>query len=51
MRKKGEAGFTLDGDMITVIDPAEVGQFEMPRQRGRFARNALHEIGMGRDRA
>ena len=43
---EGERGVALDGDVVVVVDPAQVGQLEMTGQRGRLARDALHHAAV-----
>jgi len=37
---------TLDGDLVVVVDPAQVGELEVPGQRGRLAADPLHQIAV-----
>src|SRR5262245_34815011 len=37
-----DIGLAFDGDVVVVVDPAEVVEFEMPGQRGSLARDAFH---------
>src|SRR5690606_23936925 len=41
---EGDAGTTFDGDVVVVVDPAEVGQLEVTGERGGLVRDALHEV-------
>jgi hypothetical protein len=47
---EGDAGLAFDGDVVVVVDPAEVVQGEMARERGRFRRHAFHHAAVAADR-
>src|SRR4030095_2130181 len=44
--REGKARVALDRDVIVVIDPAEFIQAQMPRQRRRLGRDALHQAAV-----
>ena len=46
---EGDAGVAFDGDVVVVVDPAEVIEAQMAGQRGRFRRNALHHAAIAAD--
>src|SRR5262249_11912978 len=39
---KRDIGLAFDGDAVVVVDPAQVVELEMSRQRGGLARDAFH---------
>src|SRR5262249_25628369 len=41
-----QGGVALDGDVVVVVDPAEVGEPQVSRQRRRFVRDALHHAAV-----
>src|SRR4029077_20483658 len=43
---EGEARVALDGDVVVVVDPAEVIEAEMPGERGRLRADALHQAAV-----
>jgi hypothetical protein len=48
--RKGDACVAFDGDVVVVIDPAEIVQGEMARQRRRFRSHALHHAAVAANR-
>ena len=46
----GQFGVSLDGDVVVVVDPAEVGQLEVAGKGGRLAADPLHEAAIAADR-
>src|SRR3974377_469731 len=48
--RKGDARIAFDRDVIVVIDPAEVVQGEMARQRRCFGSHALHHAAIAANR-
>src|SRR5690348_2577402 len=44
-----EAGMAFDGDVIVVIEPAEILQLEMAGEGGSFAGNALQHVAVAAD--
>jgi hypothetical protein len=40
----------LDGDLVVVVDPAEVRELQVPGQRGGLAGDALHHAAIARER-
>ena len=47
---EGDARVALDGDVVVVVDPAEVVEAEMPGQRGRLGADALHQAAVAAHR-
>src|SRR5258708_31833622 len=43
---EGDIGFALDGDVIVVVDPAEVIELQVPRKRSCLARDAFHHAAV-----
>src|SRR5262249_5729365 len=43
---EGQGGVPLDGDVVVVVDPAEVGELEVTGQRGGLGRNAFHHAAV-----
>jgi hypothetical protein len=43
---KRQGGVALDGDVVVVVDPAEVGEPQVSRQRRRLVRDALHHAAV-----
>ena len=43
---EGEARVAFDGDVVVVVDPAQVVEAEMPGQRGRLRADALHQAAV-----
>ncbi len=41
---EGERGIAVDGDVVVVVDEAELAQPEVSRKAGRFAGDAFHEV-------
>src|SRR5271170_2493369 len=46
---ESDACCTFDGDVVVVVDPAEVVEAEMAGQRGRFGSNAFHHATIAAD--
>ena len=44
--REGDARVPLDGDVVVVVDPAEVVEAQVAGQRRRFRRNALHHAAV-----
>src|SRR5207249_3311498 len=40
---------TIQADLVLVIEVDQVPQLQVPRQRGRFARDPLHEVAIAHD--
>ena len=47
---EGDAGLALDGDVVVVVDPAQVVELEMAGQRGRLRADAFHQAAVAADR-
>ena len=47
---ESEVGAALDGDVIVVVDPAEIVQAEMTGEGCRFRADALHHVAVAADR-
>ena len=47
---EGDARVALDGDVVVVVDPAEIVEAEMPGQRGRLGADALHQAAVAAHR-
>ena len=45
-----QAGGALDGDLVVVVDPAQVGQLQVPGQRGGLGADALHQAAVAAQR-
>ena len=45
-----QLGAALDGDLVAVVDPAQVGQLEMTGQRRRLGADPLHQAAVAADR-
>ncbi len=43
---EGPVGVALDGDLVVVVDPAEVRELQMPSERGGFTGDPLHEVAV-----
>ena len=43
---EGEFGMALDRHLIGIVDPAEVAEHEMPRERSRFVADAFHHVAV-----
>ena len=41
-----QAGGALDGDLVVVVDPAQIGQLQVPGQRGGLGTDALHQAAV-----
>ena len=48
--RKGDARVAFDRDVVVVVDPAEVIEREMTRQRRRLRRHALHHVAIAANR-
>src|SRR5262249_3410725 len=46
----GERGVAFDGDVVVVIDPAQVGEFQVPRHRRSLSRDSLHHAAVSAQR-
>ena len=46
----GEPGFTVDRDVVVVVDPAEVVELQVAGDRGGFVGDALHQAAVAGDR-
>ena len=44
-----EAGVAFDGDVIVVVDPAEIGELEVAGERSGFAGNSFHHVAIAAD--
>src|SRR2546425_7467870 len=44
--REGDARVAFDGDVIVVVDPAEIVEAQMGGQRRRFGRNTLHHAAI-----
>ena len=44
-----EAGGALDGDLVVVVEPAQVRQLEVPGERGGLGADALHQAAVAGD--
>jgi hypothetical protein len=47
---EGDACLALDGDVIVVVDPAQVVELEMAGQRGRLRTDAFHQAAVAANR-
>ena len=47
--REGDARVPFDGDVVVVVDPAEVVEAEVAGQRRRFRRDALHHAAVAAD--
>ena len=45
-----QAGGALDGDLVVVVDPAQIGQLQVPGQRGGLGADALHQAAVAAQR-
>jgi len=45
-----QTGGALDGDLVVVVDPAQVGQLQVPGQRGGLGTDALHQAAVAAQR-
>ncbi len=43
---EGEIRVAFDRDAVAVVDPAQVSEHQMTRERGGFARDALHHVAV-----
>ena len=43
---EGQRGVALDGDVVVVVDPAEVGELQVAGERGRLGRDAFHHAAV-----
>src|SRR5262249_54348332 len=46
---EGPLGVALDGDLVVVVNPTQVGELQMAGQRGSFAGDALHHAAVAGD--
>src|SRR5208282_4397239 len=46
---EGDAGCPFDGDVVVVVNPAEVVEAEMTGQRSRFRRDTFHHATIAAD--
>ena len=46
---EGQAGVAFDGDVVVVVDPAEIGEFEVAGEGSGFAGNAFHHVAVAAD--
>ena len=46
----GEIGVALDGDVVVVVDPAQVRKFQMPGDRRGFRGNSFHHVAVAANR-
>src|ERR1041385_3302107 len=46
---KRQLGVALNGDVVVVVNPAEIGELEMACERGSLARDALHHVAVTTD--
>ena len=44
-----QAGVAFNGDVIVVVDPAEVRKLQVSGQRGGFAGNSFHHVAVAAD--
>jgi hypothetical protein len=47
---EGDARVAFDGDVVVVVNPAEVVEAEMAGERRRFRRDAFHHAAVAADR-
>ena len=47
---EGDVRVAFDGDVVVVVDPAQVVETEMPGQRGRLRADAFHQAAVAADR-
>ena len=47
---EGQRSVALDGDVIVVVEPDQVGQPEMSGDRGRFVADAFHQVAIAAER-
>src|ERR1700675_433635 len=45
-----EIGIALDGDVVVVVDPAQVGKFQVARDRRGFRGNSFHHVAVAANR-
>ncbi len=45
-----QVGVAFDRDLVVVVDPTEIGQLQVPRDRSRFAADAFHEVPVAAQR-
>ena len=43
-----QTGMTLDGDVVVVVDPTQIGESQVPGQRGGLSADALHHATVSR---
>src|ERR1700736_436584 len=48
--RESQTGVSLDGDVVVVIDPTQIRQLQMTRQRSRLSADALHHAPVTRQR-
>jgi hypothetical protein len=46
---EGKIGVPLDGYLVAVVDPAQVAEHVVPRERRRFAGHAFHHVAVAAD--
>ncbi len=47
--REGEVGVPFDGDVILVVEPDQLAELQVARERTRLVRNPLHQVAVGRD--
>ena len=47
---EGDAGLAFDGDVVVVVDPAQVVELEMAGERGRLRADAFHQAAVAANR-
>ena len=47
---EGEIGVAFDRDAVAVVDPAQIAEHQMARERGGFAGDALHHVAVAAHR-
>ena len=47
---EGQCGIALNGDVVVVVDPAQIRELQVTGQRGRFAAHALHHAAVASQR-
>ena len=45
-----QRGVAFDGDVVVVVDPAEIGEPQVTRERGSFAADAFHHAAVAGQR-
>ena len=45
-----QVGMAFDGDVVVVVDPAQVAELQMAGKRGRFVGNAFHHVAVAAHR-